>query len=111
PFQFQEGSLLFVGVHNEPLPVPTMSVSNENRSPFTIHGCDTAPRPACFTEIVGDYFPISHAEDSIFFVLSAQLFFGLLLFGAKSHDLDSPLITTRGNHNEDNCKLAKIFRK
>src|SRR5262245_7894863 len=29
-----------------------MCIGNEDRSPFTIHHCDTTPRPACFAEVV-----------------------------------------------------------
>jgi len=42
----------FVGVHNEPLTVVAMRVSNEDRSPLTIYGCDAAPTPTGFAEIV-----------------------------------------------------------
>jgi hypothetical protein len=34
-----------------------MCISNENRSPFTIHDCDTAPTETGFAEIVSDDFP------------------------------------------------------
>jgi len=35
-----------------------MRVSNEDRSPARIHGCDTAPTPTGFAEIVSDHFPV-----------------------------------------------------
>jgi hypothetical protein len=44
--KFQEGSQLFVGVHNEALTVAAMCVSHEDRLPFAIYGCDAAPTPA-----------------------------------------------------------------
>jgi hypothetical protein len=31
-----------------------MRISNEDRSPARIHGCDAAPTPTGFAEIVGD---------------------------------------------------------
>ena len=52
-FKFQKGSQHFTGVHNEALTVAAMCVSNEKRSPFAIHGCNTAPTPSGFAEIVG----------------------------------------------------------
>jgi hypothetical protein len=44
-------------VHNEALTVAAMSVSHEDRSPFAIHGCDAAPAPTGFAQVVSDYFP------------------------------------------------------
>jgi hypothetical protein len=58
-FKFQKRCQLFVGVHNETLPVAAMCVSNEDRSPFAIHGCDAAPTPTGFAEIISDSFPAS----------------------------------------------------
>jgi hypothetical protein len=60
-------------MHNETLSVVAMRVRNPNDSPVTIHGCDTAPNPTGFTEIVGDYFPVLHAADSALFVLHAAM--------------------------------------
>src|SRR6266403_2136148 len=34
-----------------------MCVCNKDRSPARIHGCNTAPTPTGFAEIVGDDFP------------------------------------------------------
>ena len=39
----------------------TRSVSDEDRLTVAIHGCNTAPTPTGFTEIVSDDFPILHA--------------------------------------------------
>jgi hypothetical protein len=38
PFQFQERSHLFVGVHNEALTVVAMRVNNPDRLPIGFHG-------------------------------------------------------------------------
>jgi len=47
-----------------------MRVSNEDCPPFTIHGCDTDPRPACFAEIVSyDFHAPLHAAPILFFCL------------------------------------------
>src|SRR5436309_8521636 len=35
-----------------------MRVSNPDRSPVRIDGCDAAPTPTGFAEIVSDYFPV-----------------------------------------------------
>jgi hypothetical protein len=53
-FKFKKLRQFFVRSHNKPPPVVAMRVSNENRSPFTIHGCDTAPTPSGFAELVCD---------------------------------------------------------
>jgi hypothetical protein len=55
-FQFQKRRQLFIRPHNETLPVVAMRVSNEDVSPFAIHGCDAAPTPSGFLEIVSDDF-------------------------------------------------------
>jgi hypothetical protein len=57
PFQFEEGSRLFLGVHNEPLPIAAMRVRNPDCSPVGINRWDAAPIPTGFAEIVSDYFP------------------------------------------------------
>ena len=44
-FKFDKRSQLFIPSHNETPPVVTMCVSNPDRSPAGIHGCDTAPAP------------------------------------------------------------------
>ena len=41
-------------------PVIAMCVRNPNDSPVTIHGCDAAPTPTGFAEIVSDDFPVLH---------------------------------------------------
>jgi hypothetical protein len=48
-------------VHNETLSVIAMRVGNEDRATARILGCDTAPTPTGFAEIVGDDFPLLHA--------------------------------------------------
>src|SRR5947207_11851510 len=53
----------FVGVHNEPLTVVAMRVSNPDRSPIRINRWGTAPTPTGFAEIVSDDFPIFHVID------------------------------------------------
>jgi len=37
-FKFQKRSQLFIGSHNETLPVAAMRVNGEDRSPFAIEG-------------------------------------------------------------------------
>jgi len=37
-------------------------VSNEDCSPAKIHGCDAAPTPTGFAQIVSDYFPVLHCS-------------------------------------------------
>jgi hypothetical protein len=53
---------LFIRVHNEALSVVAMRVSNEDRSPVGIHGCNAAPTPTGPAEIVSDDFPVLHAR-------------------------------------------------
>jgi hypothetical protein len=55
--QFQKSRQLFIRSHNESLSVSAMCVSYEDRSPFAIHGCDAAPTPSGFAEIVSYDFP------------------------------------------------------
>src|SRR6266576_1290634 len=49
-----------------------MCVCNKDRSPARIHGCNTAPTPTGFAEIVGDDFPVLHAIDSASFALHSR---------------------------------------
>src|SRR5438128_510144 len=50
-----------------------MCVSNEYRSSFAIHSCDTAPTPSGFAEIVSDHFPVSlHATAIVPLFLSER---------------------------------------
>jgi hypothetical protein len=58
-FKFQKRSQLFIRTHNETFPIATMRVSNPDRSPFGIDGCDPADTPTSFLEIVDDCFPVS----------------------------------------------------
>jgi hypothetical protein len=58
PFQFQHRSDFFLGVHNEALPVVPMCVSNEERSPFAIHGSNTAASPTSPAEVIRYDFPV-----------------------------------------------------
>jgi hypothetical protein len=51
-FEFHKRSQLFLLAHNETLSVAAMSVGNENRSPFGIHGWDATPTPSGFAELV-----------------------------------------------------------
>jgi hypothetical protein len=41
-FHFQKRGQLFIGVHNETLPVIAMCVNNPDCSPFKIQSCDPA---------------------------------------------------------------------
>jgi hypothetical protein len=66
-FEFQKRSQLFIRVHNGPLSVVAMWVCNENRSPCTVQGCDTAPTPTGFTELVGNQFPVFHVDSILRF--------------------------------------------
>jgi hypothetical protein len=63
-FKFQKSSQLFISMHNQTLSVVAMCVSNEDRSPFAIHSCDTAPAPSGFVEIVSDDLPIFRPTSS-----------------------------------------------
>jgi hypothetical protein len=56
-FKLDKRTQLFIRSHNETLSVIAMCVSNEDRLPFGIYGCDAAPAPPGFAEIVSDYFP------------------------------------------------------
>jgi hypothetical protein len=47
----------FLGPHNETLSVIPVRACNKDRSPARIHGCDAAPTPTGFAEIVGDDIP------------------------------------------------------
>jgi hypothetical protein len=57
----QKRRQLFIGTHYETLSVAVMCVDNPDRSPFAIHSCDAAPFSFCFTENVGDCFPVLDA--------------------------------------------------
>ena len=50
-------------MHSKTLSVVAMRVRNKDRSPVGVHGCDAAPTPTGFAEIVSDDFPILHASD------------------------------------------------
>jgi len=56
-FEFKKSRQLFIRTHNKALSVAAMRVSNEDRSPFGIHGGDAAPTPTGFAELVSDDFP------------------------------------------------------
>jgi len=60
PGEFKKRSLLIISVDDETVSVVAMCVSNEGRSPVTIHGCHTAPTPTGFAEIISDDFLILH---------------------------------------------------
>jgi hypothetical protein len=61
--KFDKRRQLSIRVHNETLSVVAMCVCNPDRSPAGIHGCDAAPTPTGFAEIVSDGFPVLHARD------------------------------------------------
>jgi hypothetical protein len=46
----------------EAVSIFSMRVSNPDRSPVGIHGCNAAPTPSRFAEIVSDDFPVFHGE-------------------------------------------------
>jgi hypothetical protein len=56
-FEFQKRCQLFIRTHNEALTVAAMRVNNPDRSPVAVDGCDTAPTPSGFAEIVSDDSP------------------------------------------------------
>jgi hypothetical protein len=51
-FQLFKSRQFFIRTHNEALSVIAVRVSNEDRSPVEVHGCDAAPTPTGFAEIV-----------------------------------------------------------
>ena len=55
PLKFKKRSQLFIDMHNETLPVVTVCISHEDRSSFAIHGCDAAPTPTGFAEVISYY--------------------------------------------------------
>jgi hypothetical protein len=57
-FKFDKRAELLIGVHNKARSVVPMRVSNPDRSPLGINGCDPAQTPAGFLEILSDYFPV-----------------------------------------------------
>jgi hypothetical protein len=60
PREFKKRSDLVIGLRDETVSVTAMRISNPDRSPFAIYGCDTAPAPTGFTEIVTDDLPVLH---------------------------------------------------
>jgi len=60
-------------MHDETFSVITMCISNEDRSPFAIQGCDAAPTPTGFAEIVSDDFPLLHWANCASFVLHTAM--------------------------------------
>jgi hypothetical protein len=60
-FKFKKRSQLIIGARDETLSIVPVGVSNSDRSPVGINGCDTAPTPTGFTEIVSDDLPVRHA--------------------------------------------------
>jgi hypothetical protein len=48
--QFYERSQLFIGAHNQTLPVAPMGVSNKDRSPVGIDSGNAAPTPTALAE-------------------------------------------------------------
>jgi hypothetical protein len=55
-FKLEKRRQYFVRGNDKPLSIAAMRVSNEDRSPFDIHGIDTAPTPTGFARIVSDDF-------------------------------------------------------
>jgi hypothetical protein len=58
---------LFVSPNDKPFAVIAMCVSHEDRSPFAMHGCNTAPTPTRFAKIVRDDFPVLHVDSILRF--------------------------------------------
>jgi hypothetical protein len=52
----------FIRSHNETLSVVAVRVSNEDRLPARIHGCNAAPTPTGFAQIVSDDFPVLYTR-------------------------------------------------
>jgi hypothetical protein len=67
PFQFHKRGQLFIGAHDETPSLVAMRVNNPDRSPARIHGCDAAPTPTGFAEIVSDDFPNTSSEFKLLF--------------------------------------------
>src|SRR6266513_700191 len=80
-FKFQKRGQLLIRVHNETLSVVAMCVCNEDCSPATIHGCNTAPTPTGFAEIVSDDFPVLHCRLGMS-ILSPETFDGSIVLDA-----------------------------
>jgi hypothetical protein len=59
-FQFDKRRQLFIRTHNVTLSVIAVRVNNPDRLTVGINGCDTAPTPTGFAEIVSDDFPVLH---------------------------------------------------
>jgi hypothetical protein len=59
--KFDKRRQLFIRTHNETLTVATMRVRNPDCSPVEVHGCNAAPTPTGFAEMVSDDFPVFHA--------------------------------------------------
>jgi hypothetical protein len=58
-FEFHKSSQLFIRTHDEALSVVAMRVSNEDRSPIGIHGCDAAqlqPARLSLSAMISQYF-------------------------------------------------------
>ena len=55
------GEQFFLRLHYKALSVAAVRVGDPNRSPLRINGCDTAPTPTGFAQIVSHDFPVFHA--------------------------------------------------
>ena len=88
PREFKKRSLLFVGVHNEALTVAAVCVSNKDRSPFTIHSCDTAPTPTGFADVVGDELLVIHTRRIVLLFTAA---FPRRVFGNEDRRATGPI--------------------
>jgi hypothetical protein len=60
-FKFQKRGQLFIRVHKEAFSVIAVRIGDEDCLPAMIHGCNTAPTPTGFAEIVSDDFPVLHS--------------------------------------------------
>ena len=55
PIRVPQRRQLFPRSRNETLSVVAMRANNPDCSPFAIHGCDAAPTPTGFAEVISDY--------------------------------------------------------
>jgi hypothetical protein len=73
-FKFNKSRQLFIRAHNETFSVIAMRVRDKDRSPARIDGCDAAPTPPSFAEIVSDDFPVFYPGfDSDSFALQTAM--------------------------------------
>jgi hypothetical protein len=62
--KFEKRSQFFVCSYNETLSVVAVRINNPDCSPARVHSCNTAPTPTGFAQVIGDDFPVLHAQGS-----------------------------------------------